>query len=87
MWYIYILECTDSSLYTGITDNLERRFQERRSGKGGHYTNCNPPVNVIYSEEFSTSAEALKRERQIKGWTRAKKLALAQGNHTLLKQL
>ena len=87
MWYVYVIECTDSSLYTGVTNNLARRFQEHQAGKGGRYTNCNPPEKIIYSEEFSTSSEALNREKQIKGWTRAKKLALAQGNRILLKQL
>ena len=76
MWFVYILKCKDSSLYTGMTSNLERRFLEHKNKKGGHYTSSHPVVDKLYSEKFTTRSEALKRERQIKGWSREKKLNL-----------
>ena len=82
-----MIECKNDSLYTGITDNLDRRFQEHAVKKGGHYTKCNSVARMIHSEEFASRFEAARRERQIKGWSRAKKLALVNGNLSLLKQL
>ncbi len=87
MWYIYILECKDGKLYTGITDNLERRFEEHSTKKGGHYTKCNAPIKILYSEHFANVFDAAKREKQIKGWTRKKKLALGKENLVLRTQL
>jgi len=86
MWYIYILQCEDKSLYTGITNNLERRFREHHK-KTIHYTSYNPPVKILYKEQYSTKSEAAKREAQIKGWTRKKKLALIKGDLKMLKKL
>ncbi len=76
MWYIYILKCEDGSLYTGMTSNLERRLSEHKDFKGGHYTASHKVLERIYSESFQTKSEALKRESQIKGWSRKKKLEL-----------
>lgn len=76
MWFVYILKCKDGSLYTGITNDLERRFSEHKNRKGGHYTSSHGVVERLYSEKFGTRPEALKRERQIKGWRRDKKLNL-----------
>jgi len=76
MWFVYIIKCKDGSLYTGITKNLERRFLEHKNLKGGHYTSSRGVLERVYSEEFQTQSEALKREKQIKGWRRDKKLAL-----------
>jgi putative endonuclease len=87
MWYLYILECKDKALYTGITDNVQRRFNRHSTKNGGHYTRYNPPVRIVYSEEFKTKSEAARREKQIKGWTRKKKLALIKGDLILLKKL
>jgi putative endonuclease len=78
VWYTYIMECKGGSLYTGITNNLERRFQEHLA-KTTHYTSYNPPVRIVYKEPFPTKSEALKREAQIKSWPRRKKMALIQG--------
>ena len=86
-WYMYILECQDGALYTGITDDIQRRFEEHSTKKGGHYTSCNLPVRIIYSEIFLNKFEAAKREKQIKGWTRVKKLALANNDLVSLKKL
>ncbi len=87
MWHIYILECQDGSLYTGITDNLERRFEEHKSGKGGKFTHAFKVNKLLYSEPCGSKNEALKREAQIKGCTRKKKLALINGDLELLKKL
>lgn len=85
-WYVYILECTDKSLYTGMTDKLERRFKEHKSGTA-HFTSYNRPTQILHTESFPTKEEAAKREKQIKGWTRVKKIALAKGDLALLKKL
>ena len=86
MWYVYILECQYGSLYTGATSNLERRFKEHQK-KTAHYTSYNPPKSIVYTEQFSTKSEALKREAQLKGWTRHKKLSLIAGDYLQSKQL
>ena len=77
MFFTYILECSDKSLYVGCTNNLERRFEEHNSSKrGAHYTKIRRPVILKYSETFKTLKEARKREAEIKGWKREKKLKL-----------
>jgi putative endonuclease len=75
-YFVYVLLCSNHALYTGITTNLKRRFKEHLSGEGGHYTSYNPPVRIVYHEEYSTRSEAAKREAQIKRWPRTKKMAL-----------
>lgn len=76
MWYLYVLLCKDGSLYTGISNNVEKRFLDHKNGKGGHYTRSHKPVKLVYQETFNTRSEALKRERQIKGWSREKKVKI-----------
>ncbi|MEK7630204.1 MAG: GIY-YIG nuclease family protein [Patescibacteria group bacterium] len=76
MYYVYLIQCEDKSIYTGITNNLERRFKEHKGKIGGHYTASHKVERIIHTEEFETKSEALKRESQIKGWRREKKLAL-----------
>jgi putative endonuclease len=76
MWFVYILKCEDGSLYTGITNNLDRRFLEHKKRKGGNYTSSHKVLERVYSEQFQTRSEALKREAQIKKWRREKKLNL-----------
>jgi len=73
MWYIYILQCADNSLYTGVTNNLERRLKEHNAKKGGSYTRSRLPVKLAYSEHQPDKSSALKREHEIKGWNRTKK--------------
>lgn len=75
-WIVYILECSDKSLYTGITNNLERRLADHRSGKGAKYTQTRQPVQLRYSEHQDSRGAALKREAAIKTLTRSEKLAL-----------
>lgn len=74
MWFVYILLCEDNSLYTGSTNNLEKRFLDHKNGKGGRYTRSRKPVRMVYKEEFKTRSEALKREIEIKSWKRKQKI-------------
>lgn len=76
MYYVYIVECKDSTFYTGITTDVKRRFQEHISGRGGSYTKAKKVKKLLYTEECKDRSTALKREAQIKGWNRKKKLAL-----------
>jgi len=76
MYFLYILECSDGSLYTGITNDLERRFNEHKSGTASHYTSSRKAEKIVYTEEYPNRSSALKREAEIKSWTRAKKLNL-----------
>lgn len=83
MWYLYILLCKDGSLYTGISNNVEKRFLEHKNGKGGRYTRSHKPLRLVYQEKLQTRSEALKREFEIKSWDRAKKIKLCQqGNNS-----
>ena len=74
---VYILECSDSTLYVGSTNNLERRLEQHNHSKNGaHYTKIRRPVVFKYKEVFATLSEARKREWVIKGMTREEKLLL-----------
>jgi putative endonuclease len=84
-YYVYILECKNKLLYTGITNNLERRLKEHQSGKGCRFTSYNPGIKIRYSEEHQTRSAAAKREAQIKRWSRTKKLALIKGDAWVIK--
>ncbi|MCH7625601.1 MAG: GIY-YIG nuclease family protein [Chloroflexi bacterium] len=75
-FFVYILRCSDGSYYTGHTDNLERRLESHKRGDIGGYTKTRRPVDLVFSEEFPSRLDALERERQVKGWSRAKKIAL-----------
>lgn len=76
MWFVYILQCEDGSLYTGVTNDLEKRFASHVSGKGGKYTRSHKPVKIVYQQQVDTKAEALKREFEIKRLSREKKSEL-----------
>jgi predicted GIY-YIG superfamily endonuclease len=76
--YVYMLECSDLSIYVGHTDDLEVRLAKHRNRTNCGYTAKRLPVKLIYSESFATREDALAAERKIKGWTRAKKLAFSQ---------
>ena len=79
-YFVYILECNNKALYTGITTDLKRRFEEHISGKGGAYTRSHLPVKIRYYEMTGSRSTALKREAEIKSWPRNKKLALIKRN-------
>ena len=75
-WYVYMLRCGDGSLYTGYTDDVDRRLAVHQSGKGAKYTRSRLPVELAYREELPDKSSALKREAAIKKLTRPEKLAL-----------
>ena len=76
MWFVYLLECSDTSLYCGITNDLEKRISAHNLGKGAKYTKTRLPVKLYWFEEVSDRSVASKREYQIKRLSREKKLAL-----------
>lgn len=73
-WRIYILLCSDGSLYTGSSPDPKARFLAHKKGKGAKYTKSHPPTKLLYTEEYQTKGEALKREAEIKTWSRQKKI-------------
>ena len=75
-WYVYILECADRTLYTGITNNLQQRLKNHNDGTAARYTRGRGPVRIVYHEIQEDRSEASRREMQIKKLTRAEKLAL-----------
>ena len=74
--YTYILRCSDGTLYTGWTFDLEQRLKAHNSGRGAKYTKSRLPVELVYSEEYNSKTEAMQREYAIKQLSRADKLAL-----------
>lgn len=79
-WYVYIALCKDGSYYIGMTWNLAKRDEQHRSGTGSKYTARHGYVKIVYAEIFDGFEIALKREKQIKGWTRKKKERLIKGD-------
>ncbi len=76
-YFVYILECSDGSLYTGITLDIERRIREHTKGKrGAKYIRGKLPIRLVYSEVFETRSEALKRESEIKSYKKEEKVKL-----------
>jgi len=86
-YWVYILQCSDGSFYTGSTSNLDKRLSEHQNGMIEGYTFSRRPVELIFSDYFSDVHDALTAERRIKGWNKAKKKALIEGNFNLLHQL
>ena len=86
-YYVYILHCADGSYYTGLTEDLEIRLAQHQTGELPGYTQNKRPVQLVFSDEFSSMDDAIDRERQIKGWSRAKKEALIAGNWSRLSEL
>lgn len=76
MYYVYILKCKDGTLYTGSTNDIDKRLETHNSGKGAKYTRGRTPVVLRYSESFATKGEALKKESAIKCLSRKEKLIL-----------
>ena len=75
-WYIYILRCGDGTLYTGITDDVEKRLAAHQSGRGAKYTRGRGPLTLVHTEEVPDKSAALKREAAVKKLSRAGKLKL-----------
>ncbi len=87
-FFVYLLECRDKSLYCGWTNDLEKRVKEHNSGKASKYTKVRRPVKLVFFEESKTKSAAMKREFEIKSFSREKKLslvALAQLNSLSLR--
>jgi len=80
MWYVYILECNDASLYTGISNNVEKRIDTHNKKKGAKYTKTRTPVKLMYQCEFETKSLAAKEEWRIKQLTRNQKILLINQN-------
>ena len=78
-WYVYIVKCSDKSLYTGISPNVENRVQLHNRGLGAKSIKGKLPVFLVYKECVGAKIDAARREREIKGWSRNKKLALITG--------
>ena len=77
--YLYILECSDGSYYTGSTVDLEKRINNHQDGRGANHTKKRLPVKLVYVEEYLRIDSAFYREKQIQGWSRAKKESLING--------
>jgi len=85
--FMYILQCSDGSFYTGSTYNLSKRLQQHKNGEGAEYTKLHLPVKLVYYETFTTINLAFEREKQIQKWSKKKKIALIKGDITSLKSL
>ncbi|HZF94881.1 MAG TPA: GIY-YIG nuclease family protein [Allosphingosinicella sp.] len=86
-FWTYMVQCGDRQFYTGHTDDLEARIAAHQTGAVPGYTATRLPVTLVWSQEFPSRIEALAAERQIKGWGRAKKLALIRGDWTSIVAL
>ncbi len=74
MYFVYILLCSDGSLYTGFSTNPDVRFDNHLNGKGGKYTRSHKPIKRVYLEKLLSKSDALKREIEIKSWSREQKI-------------
>jgi predicted GIY-YIG superfamily endonuclease/uncharacterized OB-fold protein len=86
-FYVYILRCADASYYVGHTDSLETRVSAHEKGEIPGFTRTRRPIRLVFADEFAARDEAIQRERQIKGWSRAKKEALIASNWERLRRL
>ena len=78
-WSVYIIKCNDGKLYTGISNDVDRRVSEHNKGRGCKFTKCRWPVKLVYRKRCGTQSSARKRELEIQGLTRKKKLELISG--------
>lgn len=85
--WMYILECSDGSYYTGSTNNLILRTEQHQKGEGANHTKLRLPLKLVYSEEFNRVEHAFYREKQVQGWSRKKKVALIKGQFEKLSEL
>lgn len=88
-YFVYILRFSDDGLYIGQTNNLQKRLEEHKSKntKSSKFSKEHENFKLVYEEKFQTRLESMRREKQLKGWTRAKKEALITNNKELLKKL
>lgn len=85
--WMYILECSDGSYYTGSTNDLGLRIKQHQNGEGANHTKKRLPVKLLYTEEYNRIDKAFYREKQVQGWSRKKKEALMKGQHQNLVYL
>ena len=86
--YVYILECADDSFYVGVTNDVGRRFIEHTTGiHEKSYSYCRRPLKLVFCRQFSSPMQAIRYEKQLKRWTKAKKIALINGDFELLHEL
>jgi len=85
--WMYILLCANGQYYTGSTNDLERRLAQHQMGEGANFTRKHLPVKLVYFEEFQLVSDAFYREKQVQGWSRAKKEALINGDKNKLHEL
>ena len=86
-FWAYMLHCRGGYFYTGHTDDLETRIAQHESGMLPGFASDHRPIKLVWSQEFGTRYEALAAERQIKGWSRVKKMALIQGDWLKISEL
>ena len=86
-WFVCILRCANQSYYVGHTSNTEAHFLRHRNTEGAQHTATYPPESILYQEQFSSELAAIRRERQLKHWSRAKKEALIAGDRDRLREL
>jgi predicted GIY-YIG superfamily endonuclease len=86
-WSVYILRCADGSYYVGHTRHVNQRVAVHQAGEGAKWTAARRPVQLVYQEPLESEAVAMRREKQIKHWSRAKKTALIAGDRVRLSQL
>lgn len=88
-YFVYILRFSDNSLYIGQANNLDQRLKDHlsKTTRSAKFTKDHGDFKLVYREDFNSRIEAMRREKQLKGWTRAKKEALISGNLKLLKEL
>jgi predicted GIY-YIG superfamily endonuclease len=87
MFYVYMLRCRDDSIYVGQTDDLDARLAAHWAGTYDGYTARRRPFRLIFTDSFPTRQEAFAAERQLKGWSKSKKLAMARGDWTAVQRL
>jgi len=75
-WFVYIIRCRDGKLYTGISNDVDKRVDKHNKGKGCRFTKYRHPVELVHKEECGTKSSARKRELKIQGFTHSKKLEL-----------
>jgi predicted GIY-YIG superfamily endonuclease len=87
MPYVYILECSDGTYYTGSTWDIEKRLAEHNNGEGANYTAKRLPVALVFQQEFQSIEDAFKLEKQLQGWSHQKKEALIKSNWEIVHKL
>jgi putative endonuclease len=87
MPWVYMLRCSDGSLYVGSTRSLDLRMEQHAVGAGSEYTRRRLPVHLVFSQECENIGEAFALEKQYQGWSRAKREALIRGDYDALREL